>query len=55
MMDRVLGVQSHNKTELEKYLRGKKKSIRNKYKVASVKKPKWWTGKWHKTYEIVKK
>ena len=52
-MKAIDGVQSHNKVELQRWLN--KSKHKNQFKIVTMKKPRWWHGKWIKTYEIKKK
>lgn len=54
-MKGLIGMQSHNKEELKKFLKGKSTKAQKSLKVVSVSKPSWWHGKWPKTYELKKK
>jgi len=54
-MSSIAGMQSHNKKELEKLLKGKTLGVQKSHKIVVFKKPSWWHGKWKTTYQIVKK
>ena len=49
-MDRVIGIQSHNKEDLNRIINQPLR--KGKYKIIKESKPRWFTGKWKTTYTI---